>query len=71
MNWKHVIADIQRHGKLTQPQIAARVGCSQATVSELATGVTENPRWMLGAALVSLLTEVTRTPVPDALSLEP
>jgi len=36
MNWKNVIADIQRHGQMTQPQIAKAVGCSQTTVSELA-----------------------------------
>lgn len=53
MDWKQLIADIVATG-ITQPQIAKQCGCSQATVSELATGVTTQPRYPLGAALVAL-----------------
>ncbi|CAM8658280.1 hypothetical protein MCEMIEM13_01503 [Comamonadaceae bacterium] len=55
MNWKQVIADIQREHKLTQGRIAAEVGCGQVTISELASGKTEQPRYNLGAALLDLL----------------
>ena len=60
MNWKTVIADIQRHGQMTQPQIAKAVGCSQTTVSELSIGKSKDrqPNYQLGAALLALLADV-------------
>lgn len=58
MDWKNIIAEIQSHGKLTQPQIATKCGCGQATVSDLAKGNTEQPRHSLGVALLALLDEV-------------
>lgn len=60
MNWKNVIADIQRHGQMTQPQIAKAVGCSQTTVSELSIGKSKDrqPNYQLGAALIALLNSV-------------
>jgi len=59
MNWKTVIADIQRHGQMTQPQIAKAVGCSQTAVSELSLGKTKQPNYQLGASLLSLLEAVS------------
>lgn len=59
MDWKNVIADIQRHGQMTQPQIAEKVGCGQATISDLVNGATKQPRYPLGAALVELLQSVS------------
>lgn len=59
MNWKNTIAEIQRLGHLTQPQIAEKVGCSQASISDIATGKTAQPRYPLGAALVELLHAVS------------
>lgn len=59
MNWKIVIADIQRHGQMTQPQIAEKVGCGQATISDLVNGATKQPRYPLGVALVELLKSVS------------
>lgn len=53
MNWKTLISDLIASG-LTQAQIAERVGCSQATVSELMNGKTETPNFALGTALVAL-----------------
>lgn len=50
MDWKSLIAEIQRHG-YTQPQIAAVCGCGQATISDLALGNTKEPRHSLGEAL--------------------
>jgi predicted XRE-type DNA-binding protein len=61
MNWKNVIAEIQRHGQMTQPQIAEKVGCSQATISDLVNSKTDQPRYPLGAALIELLHAVTPT----------
>ena len=55
MNWKTIIADIQRHGELTQPQIAKKVGCSQATISDLSNGHIKQPNYALGSALLELL----------------
>ena len=54
MDWKQLIADIVRDAKLTQPQIAKHCECAQATISDLATGVTENPRYPLGQSLLAL-----------------
>ena len=55
MDWKNIIADIQRHGKLTQSQIAVKVECGQATISDLANGSTKQPSYSLGAALLQVL----------------
>ena len=61
MQWKTAIADIQRHGKLTQPQIAKKVGCGQATISDLVNGKTLQPRWPLGEAIIALLKSVSKS----------
>ena len=53
MNWPQLITDLQEQG-FTQPQIAARVGCAQATVSELLRGKTSDPRYSLGVSLKAL-----------------
>ena len=63
MNWKNVIAEIQRHGQMTQPQIAEKVGCGQATISDLVNGATKQPRYPLGAALIELLKSVSHNDV--------
>lgn len=68
MNWKTLIAELMAAG-LTQPQIAKHCGCSQATVSELASGVTAQPRYPLGAALVALHQQTTAPQAPPAESV--
>lgn len=55
MDWKNIIAEIQRHGQMTQSQIAAEVECGQATISDLANGGTKQPSYSLGAALLKVL----------------
>jgi hypothetical protein len=65
MDWKNVIADIQRHGQMTQPQIAEKVGCGQATISDLVNGSTKQPRYPLGVALVELLKHVSHGSEPQ------
>lgn len=54
MDWKSLITELNRLG-YTQPQIAALCGCGQATVSDLAKGITKEPRHSLGEALRTLL----------------
>lgn len=53
MQWKDYIAAIAAHG-LTQSQIAKEVGCGQATISDLASGKTREPRASLGMALIRI-----------------
>lgn len=60
MQWKNVIAEIQSTRGLTQPQIAEAAGCAQATISDLATGKTAEPRFSLGQALLALRKKPTR-----------
>ena len=66
MDWKNVIAEIQRHGQMTQPQIAEKVGCGQATISDLVNGATKQPRWPLGDALLDLLKSVSQSNTTSA-----
>jgi len=54
MDWKSTIADLQALG-MSQPQIAAVCGCGQATISDLASGKTQDPRHSLGQNLIALL----------------
>lgn len=65
MDWKKIITDIMAAG-ITQPQIAKQCGCSQATVSELATGATSQPRYSLGAALLVLHKRKTKRQKTEA-----
>jgi predicted XRE-type DNA-binding protein len=64
MDWKQIIAEIQRHGQMTQAQIAAAVECGQATISDLAKGSTKQPNYALGAALLKKLEQVKTAPPP-------
>ena len=64
MDWKSLIADLQRHG-YTQPQIAAVCGCGQATISDLAKGNTKEPRHSLGEALRRLHTQAHAGDKPE------
>lgn len=56
MDWKLLIAELQSL-EMTQAQIAAACNCGQSTVSELAKGVTKDPRHSIGEALRKLLLE--------------
>lgn len=53
MDWKSLIAEIQALGR-SQPQIAAECGCGQATISDLVSGKTKDPRHSLGVSLIAL-----------------
>lgn len=55
MDWQKIISEVQAERGMSQPQIAEAVGCAQATVSDLATGKTAEPRYALGAAILGLL----------------
>lgn len=51
MQWKHYIAAIAAKG-VSQSQLAKQAGCGQATISDLASGKTLEPRHSLGMALI-------------------
>ena len=53
MNWQKIIIDLCDSG-LTQQEIAAKAGCAQTTVSELASGKTADPRFSLGQRLLAI-----------------
>lgn len=53
MDWKQIVADIQASG-VSQVQIAEACGCSQATVSELATGKNCDPRASIALRVLQL-----------------
>ncbi len=61
MNWKTLIEQIKDKG-LSQQDIAARCNCGQATISDLAKGTTEDPRFSLGEALQALHAELHPPP---------
>ena len=60
MDWKQIIGNIQRHGNLTQAQIAQLAQCGQATISDLSKGATKQPSYALGCALLAILDGVTK-----------
>lgn len=70
MDWKSTIAEIQARG-MSQPQIAAVCGCGQATISDLASGKTKEPRHSLGQNLLGLLAKVKAEPAPAGIAPEP
>lgn len=53
MDWKNYIAAVAGKG-LTQKQIAEKAGCGQATISDIASGKTLDPRSSIGLALLSV-----------------
>lgn len=53
MQWKDYISAIAAKG-VTQNQIAKEAGCGQATISDLASGKTKEPRASLGMRLVRI-----------------
>lgn len=60
MNWKNLIAELIALG-LTQSQIAARCKCGQTTVSELANGISSEPRHGLGQKLIACLKKMQKS----------
>ena len=53
MELKAIIGELLAAG-WTQARIAEKAGCSQPTISEIASGTTENPRFRIAAALIDL-----------------
>jgi len=56
INWQAVMAGLKSAG-ITQPEIALRLGCGQATLSDLSRGKTLDPRFTLAAGLLRLARE--------------
>lgn len=55
-NFRLALRTLKARG-LTQTQIAARVGSTQSNVSDIASGVTADPRYSIGASILALLAE--------------
>ena len=53
MKWNDYIAAIAEKG-VSQSQLAKQAGCGQATISDLASGKTKEPRHSLGAVLLRI-----------------
>lgn len=53
MDWKSLIADLKACG-WSQPKLAERLNCGQATITDLSTGTTTEPRYGLGQRLRAL-----------------
>lgn len=71
MNWKSLIADLRAKG-MSQPQIAAACNCGQATISDLASGKTDDPRYSLGQALQALHVALISTDAaPELAATQP
>lgn len=64
MQWKNVISEIQDRQGWAQPQIAKEAGCAQATISDLVTGKTTEPRFSLGQRLIALSKKPARKSKP-------
>ena len=62
-NLKAIVQTLLESG-MTQKAIAARVGCSQPTISDIASGKigTSRPSYRVVAGLVALLQEVEAAP---------
>jgi len=69
MDWKQLIADIGAYG-LSQPQIASICVCGQATISDLASGKTKDPRDSLGQALRALLAKAKAGELPELIGAD-
>lgn len=62
MQWKDYIATLIKLG-VTKSQIAKQALCGTATISDLASGKTREPRYSLGVALIGIgLTMGVETP---------
>jgi len=59
MNWKNLLSDLIASG-MTQVQIAAKAGCTQASISDIANGKTLQPSYSIGAVLVALHKKASR-----------
>ena len=60
MNWKEVIAKAMSRNGLTQMELAGQARCSQSVISDLARGVTQDPRFSVGQKLLELATSRPR-----------
>ncbi len=52
-NWTAILEDLRARG-WTQVKLAERIGCAQASISDLARGATTDPGYRFGEALLAL-----------------
>lgn len=53
MNWKQIVSDLTDAGH-TQIELADKCGCSQPTISAIATGETKDPKGSIAMVLADL-----------------
>lgn len=59
-DWPAIIAEIRKRGRMRLLDIAAECECSEATISDLVTGRSREPRHALGERLRALHADVSR-----------
>ena len=64
MDFKLLIAELQAAG-LTQEQMAEACNCAQSTISDLARGETQTPRFHIGMKLLELHKTLPTAPAPE------
>lgn len=52
MNWKIYIGKVLRKSRMTQVKLAAELGCGQATIVDILSGRTQDPRGNLVLKLI-------------------
>jgi transcriptional regulator with XRE-family HTH domain len=52
--WHSIITDVREVTGLSQSALARIVGCTQPYISQLESGVRDNPPYSIGAALLEL-----------------
>lgn len=70
VDFQRLVADLVRAG-ITQPQIAAGVGCGQSTISDLIRGATREPRYALGQRLIAIAHTHGVVPVQRNVAAQP
>lgn len=59
MNWVEIMA-LLKEAEYTQPQIAAHCRCAQSTISDIARGTNQHPRYEIGVCLQQLAARAKR-----------
>ena len=69
-DWPVIIRELRIVGSMRYLDIAIEVGCSEATISDLVTGRSREPRHSLGVRLLALYAKVSREAVTGNSQVE-
>ena len=58
-NWQKITEEVLEHFEMSEASLARALGCSQPSVHRLKNGLTKDPNFSLGAALLKLHGEAT------------